>query len=251
MRISIITVVLNNELVGSAIQSVIDQDYSDVQYIVIDGGSTDRTLQIVDGFKGRVDVLISEPDHGIYDAINKGIKVATGEVIGIINADDLFADSRVLSRIAHQFTSNPEKDAFYADIVFTDRQNTDKITRFYSSGMFRPWMFRFGTAPAHPAFYAKKSLFEKYGDYSTDYVISGDFDLLLRFLLIHKISAQYVDDVWVKMRQGGISTSGFASIKKQNHEIVDSCRRNGLHTNAALVYAKYLFKWWGFIFKNN
>jgi len=251
MTISIITVVFNNELIGSAIKSVIDQDYQDIEYIVIDGGSTDDTLDIIKDFEEHIDILVSEPDMGIYDALNKGIKLATGQIIGIMNADDLFADDEVLSRVAEKFKLEPQVDAFYADIVFTDRQDTQKITRYYSSSKFKPWMFRFGTAPAHPSFYAKKTLFEKHGGYTTDFEISGDFDLLLRFMLIYKVKARYVNDVWVKMRQGGVSTSGLASIKKQNNEIIQSCRRNGISTSIPLVYAKYLFKWWGFIFKKN
>jgi len=251
MTISIITVVYNNELIGSAIQSVIDQDYKDIEYIVIDGGSTDGTLSIINIYREHIDILVSEPDGGIYDALNKGIKLAKGHVIGIMNADDLFADHKVLSRVAEKFETEPDAEAFYADIVFTDRQDTQKIKRYYSSGKFRPWMFRFGTAPAHPSFYAKRSLFQKYGGYTIDFEISGDFDLLLRFILVHKVKARYVNDIWVKMRQGGVSTSGFASIKKQNNEIIQSCRRNGILTSIPLVYAKYLFKWWGFIFKKS
>ncbi|RDC54254.1 glycosyltransferase [Pedobacter chinensis] len=251
MTISIITVVFNNELIGSAIQSVIDQDYKDIEYVVIDGGSTDGTLDIINNFRKDIDILVSEPDKGIYDALNKGIQLAKGQIVGIMNADDLFADNQVLSRVAAKFKNEPNVDAFYADIVFTDRQDTQKIKRYYSSEKFRPWMFRFGTAPAHPSFYSKRSLFQKHGAYSTDFDISGDFDLLLRFLLIHKVKAKYVKDVWVKMRQGGISTSGFASIKKQNNEIIQSCRNHGVATSIPLVYSKYLFKWWGFIFKKS
>lgn len=251
MTISIITVVFNNELIGSAIQSVMDQDYKDVEYIIIDGGSTDGTLAVIDSFKAHVSMLISEPDQGIYDAINKGIAVATGDVVGILNADDVFADHQVLSRVAMKFKTQPLVDAFYADIVFTERHDISKITRYYSSAQFKPWMFRFGTAPAHPSFYAKRSLFYQYGNYCTDLEISGDFDLILRFMLIHKIKTGYVNDVWVKMRLGGISTSGLTSIIKQNREILISCQRNGLFTITPFVYAKYLFKWWGFIFKKN
>jgi glycosyltransferase involved in cell wall biosynthesis len=251
MTISIITVVFNNELIGSAIQSVIDQDYKDIEHVIIDGGSTDGTLAIIERFKAHVNVLISEPDHGIYDAINKGIAVAKGDIVGVLNADDVFADHQVLSRVAMKFKTQPLIDAFYADIVFTERQDITKVTRYYSSAKFKPWMFRFGTAPAHPSFYAKRSLFYEHGNYCTDLEISGDFDLLLRFMHIHKIKTSYVKDVWVKMRLGGISTSGLASIIKQNKEIVISCQRNDLFTITPLVYAKYLFKWWGFIFKKN
>lgn len=250
MTISIITVVYNNELIGSAIQSVLDQDYPNIEYIIIDGGSTDNTLDIVRSYGKRIDKLVSEPDKGIYDAINKGILLATGDVVGIMNSDDIYADNNVISRVAATFKRETDLEATYADIVFTDRKDTNKITRYYSSGGFRPWMFKFGTAPAHPSFYAKRDLFHKYGLYTTSFDISGDFDLLLRYMLLHKIKTKYIKDVWVKMRQGGISTSGVKSIRKQNYEIIQACRSNGVYTNSVMIYAKYMVKWWGFIFKN-
>ncbi len=250
MTVTIITVVLNNELINSAIQSVLKQDYPHIEYIVIDGGSVDNTLKVIKGYGEEINKLVSEPDLGIYDAINKGIKLATGSIIGIMNSDDVFADNNVVSRVVAGFRNNPDAGAAYADILFTDKTDINKVRRYYSSGSFRPWMFRFGTAPAHPAFYVKRELFERYGMYKVNFDISGDFELLLRFLLIHQVNAVYIKDVWVKMRQGGVSTSGIRSILKQNAEIIGACKLNGIYTNSAMIYAKYLVKWWGFIFKN-
>jgi glycosyltransferase involved in cell wall biosynthesis len=248
VTVSIITVVYNNEFIGSAIQSVISQDYPFIEYIVIDGGSTDKTLEIISTFPHKVHKFVSEPDKGIYDAINKGIKLASGDVIGILNADDFFVDSSVISRIASYFNANLEIEGVYADILFTEQHDITKITRRYASNRFRPWMFRFGFQPAHPSFYARKELFDRYGLYAPDYKIAGDFDLLLRFLYIHKVRAIYVKDVWVKMRMGGVSTAGVKSLVRLNSEILKSCKSNLVYTNMVMIYSKYLFKWWGFFF---
>jgi glycosyltransferase involved in cell wall biosynthesis len=249
IKVSIITVVYNNECIATAIESVINQTYPEIEYIIVDGGSTDNTLDIVSAYRQKIQRLVSEPDLGIYDAINKGINMATGDVVGLLHADDFLADPGVISRIAAVFCKNPGINAAYADVIFTDREDLHKIIRYYSSKGFRPWMFKFGFQPAHPTFYAEKSLFQQYGLYSTRYKIAGDFELLMRFLYIHKVKAQYVRDVWVKMRIGGVSTSGLKSLFKLNDEILLACRSNEVYTNFLMVYSKYMVKWWGFCFK--
>jgi glycosyltransferase involved in cell wall biosynthesis len=249
MKISIITVVYNNEFIGTAIESVIRQDYPLIEYIVVDGGSTDRTLEIISTYRNNIDKLVSEPDQGIYDAINKGIKLATGDIIGLLNSDDFLADDQVISRIASVFKQNMEVAATYADVVFTSQNDLNKTLRYYSSKQFRPWMFKFGFQPAHPTFYAKRHLFDQYGYYKVKYKIAGDFELLLRFLYVHKVKSLYVQDVWVKMRVGGVSTSGLKGIMKANAEDVEACRTNNVYSNMLMVYSKYLVKWWGFMFK--
>jgi glycosyltransferase involved in cell wall biosynthesis len=248
-RVSIITVVYNNEFIGTAIQSVIAQDYPHIEYIVVDGGSTDRTMDIIKGYGSRIQQVISEPDLGIYDALNKGINLATGDYVGLLHADDFMADPEVVSRVVKVFEENPGTNAAYADVIFTDPWDLNKVLRYYSSKHFKPWMFKFGFQPAHPTFYAEKSLFIKYGLYSTRYKIAGDFELLMRFLYIHKVKALYVRDVWVKMRIGGVSTAGLKSLFKLNKEILMACRSNAVYTNPAMVYSKYMVKWWGFIFR--
>jgi glycosyltransferase involved in cell wall biosynthesis len=248
VTISIITVVYNNEAISTAIESVLAQDYSNLEYIIIDGASSDNTLNIINGFNG-ITKIISEPDSGIYDAINKGVSLATGDVVGILNSDDFMADSTVVSRIAANFNTDPLLEAVYADIVFVDPKDLGKITRHYSSAKFRPWMFKYGFQPAHPTLYVRREIFDKYGLYKINYKIAGDYELLLRLMLIHQIKYKYIKDVWVKMRTGGVSTSGIKSILKLNSEIISSCKANGVYTNSLFVYSKYLVKWWGFIFK--
>lgn len=249
ITVSIITVVYNNELIGTAIESVLSQDYPFIEYIIVDGGSTDHTLDIVAAYRHRIARVVSEPDLGIYDAINKGIRMATGDVVGLLHADDFLADPSVISRIATVFQDNPMIKAAYADVVFTHRENLTKVTRYYSSKHFKPWMFKFGFQPAHPTFYADRHLYEQYGLYSTKYKIAGDFELLMRFLYIHKVKCLYVNEVWVKMRVGGVSTSGLKGIMKANAEDVEACRSHNVYSNFAMVYSKYMVKWWGFCFK--
>lgn len=251
IKVSIITVVYNNEFIGTAIESVRSQEYSNIEYIVVDGGSTDRTLEIINSYEGCIHKMISEPDKGIYDALNKGIKMATGDVVGILNADDFLTDAQVISRVAGVFEQHPEIGATYADVVFTDQQDLTKTLRYYSSKNFKPWMFRFGFQPAHPTFYAKRELFDQYGLYKVKYKIAGDFELLLRFLYIHKVKYLYINEVWVKMRVGGVSTSGLKGIMKANAEDVEACRSNKVYSNFLMVYSKYMVKWWGFMFRKS
>lgn len=249
MKISIITVVYNNECIATAIESVLRQNYPWIEYIVVDGGSTDHTLDIISAYRNRIQRVVSEPDLGIYDAINKGINLATGDVLGLLHSDDFLADDGVISRIAEVFRQHPGINSTYADVIFTDRVDLSKVTRYYSSKHFKPWMFKFGFQPAHPTFYAKRELFKQYGLYSTHYKIAGDFELLMRFLYIHKVKALYVRDVWVKMRMGGVSTSGIKSLMKLNGEILQACKSNAVYTNNLMIYSKYMVKWWGFCFK--
>jgi glycosyltransferase involved in cell wall biosynthesis len=248
MRISIITATFNSEIfITDCLKSVAEQDYHNIEHIIIDGGSSDATLSLVKRFP-HISFVLSESDRGIYDAINKGIEHATGDLIGILNSDDFFSDSTTVSRIVASFREK-SVDAVFSDVSFVKREDKHAQVRYYSSAFFKPWMFQFGFQPAHPTFYVRKNLFEMYGKYRTDLRIAGDFELLLRFLSRHGVRYKYVKDLWVKMRIGGISTSGVASVIALNREILKAHRQNELYSNMVFIYSKYLFKWWGFLRK--
>lgn len=252
MKISIITATYNSAAtLVDAMDSVIEQSYRDLEYIIVDGASSDGTMDILESYSSSNFRVISEPDLGIYDAINKGIRLASGDVVGILNSDDFFADKDVLKRVASYFENDSSLDSVYSDVLFVNRNDRFKPLRYYSSKFFKPFMFRFGFQPAHPTFYVKTKIFREYGFYRTDLKIAGDFELLLRFLMVKKISSKYVNDLWVKMRVGGISSSGIRSIVTLNKEIIFACKANEVYTNLFFIYAKYLVKWWGFVMRRS
>lgn len=245
MKVSIITVTFNSQdFLADCISSVKNQTYNNIEHIIIDGKSTDNTINIIK--KNSNIKWISEEDLGIYDAINKGIKLAEGDIVGVLNSDDIFEDTGVIERIVKEF-ENQNLSAVFSDVQFVKRYDVNKKVRFYSSKFFKPWMFKFGFQPAHPTFYVRRRVFEKFGYYRIDLKIAGDFEILLRFLLKNKLQYKYVKDVWVKMRIGGVSTSGISSVIKLNSEIIDAHKMNGFCTNTFFVYSKYLIKWWGFL----
>ena len=243
MKISIITVCFNSEeFIRDTIESVLSQDYSEIEYIIIDGLSKDNTMHIITEYQSKITKIVSEPDQGIYDAMNKGIQLATGDVIGILNSDDFFEDTQVISDVVNCFHSAPEASLIFGDVVFVDPLNTQKITRFYSSKKFRSWKLRFGWMPPHPATFIKKTAYDKYGLYSQQYVISADYELFVRMLMVHKLVYVRINKVIVRMRTGGISTSGVKSSFLMNFEIVKGCRENGIYTNTIFLLLKIPFK---------
>lgn len=247
LRVSIVTVTLNsNATIRDTINSVLNQTYPYIEYIIVDGGSADGTIELVNSFGTRVSKFISEPDLGIYDAINKGINLATGDIVGILNSDDFFYNNDAVQKIVEGFKDN-SVDAVFGDAQFVDRVNTSKIVRYYSSKHFNPKKFKFGYMPAHPSFYAKRELFGKYGYYEIDYKIAADFELLIRFLLINKISCRYIEFPLISMRTGGVSNKSISSKLLLNKEIVRACKQNGIKTNYFLIYSKYLRKIFEFI----
>jgi glycosyltransferase involved in cell wall biosynthesis len=247
MKVSIITVTYNSaRYLQECIDSVYEQEYEEIEHIIVDGNSIDNTLEIINRNITKISNYVSEPDSGIYEAINKGIKMATGDIVGILNSDDTFTDRSVVRRIVDGFANSIE--IVFANVDFISSK-TGKIVRHYSSKQFSPWMFRFGFMPAHPSFYSYRRNFEKYGFYRVDMKISGDFELLLRYLNINKLSYKYFDDTWVNMRIGGVSTSGYKSITLLNREIEKACKINGIYTNSLLIYSKYIIKWKSFIIK--
>jgi glycosyltransferase involved in cell wall biosynthesis len=244
MKISIVTVCYNNEQICFAIESVLRQTYSNIEYIIIDGNSQDQTVSIIKSYEpkflGRLK-WISEPDMGIYDAMNKGIRIATGDVIGIINSDDFFTSSNVIERIVNAF-ENFEIDAVYGDIHYVSALDLNRVVRKYSSRIFRRSLIKLGFMPAHPSFYMKRSCYEKYGLYDTSYKICADFELLLRYIYIYRIKTHYLPMDCVTMRLGGVSTSGISAHRTIMKEHLRAFKENGLYTNRFLLAMRYLYK---------
>ena len=249
IKVSIITVCYNSEkTIESTIQSVMAQDYPYLEYIVVDGASKDGTLEILQKYQEGITTLISEPDKGMYDAMNKGIKSATGQVIGILNSDDFFHDPQVISRVAKAFREE-EIEAAIGDIVFVKEGAEEQVLRRYSARKWKPARFAWGYMPPHPSFFVKKTLFGKLGYYKTDYKIAADYELLIRFLLVNKINWMYLPHTTTKMRMGGKSTQGLKSLLTLNKEIARACKENGVYSNFPMIYSKYLFKPFEFLKK--
>lgn len=245
MKISLITATYNSgRVLRTTLESVLKQTYSDIEYIIIDGASKDNTMDLVHEyeplFNGRIKWL-SEPDKGIYDAMNKGIRMATGDIVGIINSDDFYHRTDVLSCVAEAF-EEPGVQAVYGDVRFVHPGDLDKTIRYYSSKVFSPKLFRYGFMPAHPTFFTYKKYFEEFGYYKTDYKIAADYELLVRFLYVHKLQAKYLPLDFMKMRTGGVSTASVRSNILLNKEIVRACRENGLWTCFPLLLMKYAVK---------
>jgi glycosyltransferase involved in cell wall biosynthesis len=242
LKISIITVCYNAaDTIRDTIESVLAQQYKNIEYIIVDGASKDGTLDIVSEYEGRIAKVISEPDKGIYDAMNKGVRAATGDYVGILNSDDFFAGDNVVQDLVVHLKNNPDAGASYADLVFVQRKQTEIVTRKYSSAGFSPWKVRFGFMIPHPTFYARRELFQRFGDYKLGYRVSADFELMARFFSKNVKMVRH-DAVMVKMREGGISTTGFWWRIHQNLEIVRACKENGIYTNILLVAMKIPFK---------
>jgi glycosyltransferase involved in cell wall biosynthesis len=241
MKVSLITVCYNSaKTIEDTLKSVESQSYPNIEYIVIDGGSKDNTNEIVSKYKDVVTSHISEPDDGLYDAMNKGVQVATGDVVGILNSDDVLADEFVIEKIVAGF-SDVNVDAVYSDLVYVAENDLNKLTRLYSSKVFSKRMIRFGIMLPHPTFYVKKECYMQLGLYKTDYRVAADFELLTRFIS-QGIKIHRLPFISVKMREGGVSSSGILWRIHQNFEIVRACRDNSIYTNIALVALKLPYK---------
>ena len=242
MKISIITVVFNNAaMIAQCIDSVLAQDHPDIEYIVVDGASTDGTLDIIKKYGEKINTLISEKDKGLYDAMNKGIKSANGDLIGILNSDDFFYDSKVVSTIAAAF-ADESLDATVADIVFVKHNTLDKVIRTYSSKNWRPAKFAWGYMPPHPSVFIRRPVLNDVGLYNTSYKIAADYELLIRCFKRPNFKWKYLPLITTKMNTGGKSTSGLKSLFVINKEILRACYENQIATNYMMIYSKYLFK---------
>lgn len=248
MKISIITVTWNSaKTISDTLESVLRQSYEDFEHIIIDGFSTDGTMEIVRSYENQYDGrlrYISEKDNGIYDAMNKGIRMSTGEVIGILNSDDFYRDSNVLKDVASCIGEN---DAVYGDLIYVDSVNLQKDIRLYSSADFKLWKFKFGLMPAHPSFYCRRNVYETFGLYVTDLPIAADFDFLIRVMYKFGIKTHYIHRNFVSMRIGGASSSGMKSLIQSLKDRKTVFKRNEITTNYIFLSIGYLIKIWQLI----
>lgn len=226
MKVSIITVVLNNkDCMEDCIRSVLSQTYPNIEHVVVDGGSTDGTLDIIARYDRLLTKWISEPDKGLYDAMNKGIRMATGDIVGILNSDDYYANSNIIEKVV-QTMSDPSIEACYGDLVYIDRHNPGNIVRYWQSKPYESGLFKIGWAPPHPTFFVRRSIFERFGAFDLQYRLAADFELLVRLLERYKIQSLYLPDVITKMRTGGVTNRSYANIIRQNIEILQACKEN-------------------------
>lgn len=242
MLISVITVCYNSACsIETTLKSVISQNYPHVEYIVIDGSSKDGTLKILQDYSNNIDSIISEPDFGIYDAMNKGLKLATGDIICFLNSDDQFESQNTLSEIYREFDGS-NCDVVLADVVFVASDNPNVIKRRYPAHRFKPHLFRFGWMPPHPGVFAKKSVYRKVGFFDVSYKIAGDFEYLIRVFSLSGLNFKYANKVSVKMQLGGVSNSSLKNLMLLNFEVLRACKSNGINTNIIFILSKYLLK---------
>ncbi len=238
MKVSIITVVYNNvDTIEASIKSVIEQDYDDLEYIVVDGMSTDGTLDVIHQYADHIDTLISERDKGLYDALNKGIRRATGDIVGILHSDDLYFSPHVISDVAHHMKES-QADCLYGDLVYVDREDTDKVLRSWKSGPYHAKKFLMGWMPPHPTFFIKRKSLLKNGLYNTSFKTSADYELMLRYLFKHQVSASYLEKKLVRMRVGGVSNGSLKNRLVANREDLKAWEVNDLRPRALTRYMK-------------
>ncbi|MDE6581356.1 MAG: glycosyltransferase [Duncaniella sp.] len=243
MTVSIITATFNSgKTVKDTFDSILAQTYDDIEYIVVDGASTDNTMDIVrmyePKFKGKMK-WISEPDEGIYHAMNKGIAMATGDIVGILNSDDFYSSNDILATVVREIA---DVDAVYGDIHYVQPNNLNKTVRVYSSKSFRRWMMRYGFMPAHPSFYCWRRVYDDFGLFDPSFHVASDFEFLLRAIFIHDISTRYLHKDFVTMRKGGASTSGFNSHKRILKDHLRAYKKNGIFSSIFHEAVRYAYK---------
>lgn len=242
LKVSIITVCYNSEkTLQDTIDSVTEQAYENIEYIIIDGNSTDNTKQILEKNKNKIDVIVSEPDKGIYDAMNKGIKNASGNIIGILNSDDIFYDNQVIKNVINCF-SNDSIDAVYGNIIYFKTNNYNKIVRRWKSKKYFPRFFENGNVPPHPSLFVKKKVYDEIGMYYPNFKISSDYEFMLRAFKIHKYNPYFLNQILVKMRIGGASTKNIKNILIGNKEIYQAWKMNNLRVPRQLYIMRFMKK---------
>jgi glycosyltransferase involved in cell wall biosynthesis len=245
LKVSIITVSFNSaKTIAETIKSVLSQDFPEIEYIIIDGNSSDDTVKIIRQYENRISKWISEKDQGMYDAMNKGIAMATGDVIGILNSDDVYMNSHVISEMM-KLLQEKNAQVVFADLILVDQNNDNKVLRYYDSSHFHPDKFRWGWMPAHPTVFVKRELYQVVGPFSKNYQIAADYEMLIRILAIQKAPYAYLPKPLVRMRSGGASTAGLSRNWILNKEIIRACQENGIYSNMAMLLLKIPAKLWG------
>ena len=239
-KVSIITISYNSEeTIEDTIKSVLSQDYDNLEYIIIDGASKDGTMDIVSRYEDRISKIISEPDKGIYDGMNKGVLNSTGDIIGILNSDDLYADETVITDMVNQIGDH---DAIYADLVYVNREDLDQVVRYWKSGEYKRDNFRKGWMPPHPTFFIRKKFYDEHGVYSTELRSAADYELMLRMLYKNEISCTYLNRVITRMRVGGESNVSLKNRIRANKEDRRAWEMNGLKPGPLTLIRKPLSK---------
>lgn len=242
MKVSIITVTMNSEkYLADCIESVRRQNYKNIEHIIIDGKSTDKTLQIIEKNERHISHWISETDRGMYDAINKGLAIATGDIVGVLNSDDMFASADAVKSIVDCFETH-NTDSVYGDLMYVDPFDTQKIIRYWKGSSYDRSRFRYGWMPAHPTFYMRRELISKFGMYENHYYTAADYEFMARYLYLHRVSSRYLDCLLVKMRTGGLSNSNLKMRFRANRRDYLAMRKNKIPFSFIVSVLKPIIK---------
>lgn len=242
MKISVITVCFNAvETIRATIKSVSEQDCENVEHIIIDGDSTDGSKELIESYRTNLSHFVSEPDKGIYDAMNKGLEFATGDIICFLNADDWYASSKILS-IVKTTMENFKLDALFGDAAFVNSKNPNKIIRRYRSDRFTPERLGWGWMPAHPSLFLRKEVIQRVGGFNETYRIAGDFEFIIRIFHNQTLYYKHLKEVMVFMHTGGVSNAGWRTKVQLNKEVLRACRENGVRSNVFMLLSKYPLK---------
>ena len=249
MKISIVTVCFNAaETIAGTLESVARQTHADVEHIVIDGASSDGTMDIVRRFEDRLARVVSEPDRGIYDAMNKGLALATGAIVTFLNADDIYANDNILAGVA-QIMVEPGVDACYADLIYVNKDDPSRIVRYWKSKPYVLGLCLKGWMPAHPTFFVRKAVLERHGGFDPAFKLQSDFDLMVRLFELHRIKTRYVPEIWVRMRMGGASNESICNVWQGNLEAWRSCRKHGFAVSPLFIARKIASRFSQFLVK--
>lgn len=242
LKVSIITVVYNNATqLGGCLTSVREQDYPDIEHIVVDGASTDGTLDVIRAHESDIAKWVSEPDGGLYSALNKGISMATGDVVGLLHSDDIYFNDRVISDVVRRL-SQTGADSLYGDLYYVSREAPDKVIRYWKSSPYRPGKFTMGWMPPHPTFFVRRDVYERHGVFRTDLRISADYELMLRFIEKQGITTAYLPQVLVRMRLGGQSNRSIPNMIRKTREDYRAWDINGLRRSLWTIPLKNISK---------